>query len=115
MTYNTDNANTTTDTMTTRRDERVGTPKIETVVTFDWSNVTTEDYRNMATAWAKIKLQIGWRKNGIPSEAKVNVKDIVPGTRAPRGPVDPIAIAQRMTPEELTAYIATLHAMAAKK
>lgn len=77
-----------------------------TVVTFDWTGVTQDQYRAMAESWATIKLQIGWRKNGIPATAKVKVLDIVPGTRQPRGPVDPLALFLQMSPEEQAAFLA---------
>ena len=53
-----------------------------TTLTIDWTGVTEAGYQALATSALTIKLQAGWRKNGIPATASVLAIEHLPGTRA---------------------------------
>lgn len=57
---------------------------VETNLTLDWEGMSEDDLRALAQQALIVKLQGGWRKNGIPTEATVKVADHKVGTRAPR-------------------------------
>ncbi len=52
-----------------------------TALTMDFSTVTREQLEAGFMAYAIVKLQGNWRKNGIPPTATVNAADIAPGKR----------------------------------
>ncbi len=85
---------------------------ITTELTLDWTGVTEEDLRALAQQALIVKLQSGWRKNGIPSETTVKVADHRPGVRAPKAKQDVLALARAMTPEQRAALLAELTATA---
>ena len=53
-----------------------------TALTIDWTGMTEAGYQAFAAGALTIKLQSGWRKNGIPASASVLAIDHLPGTRA---------------------------------
>jgi hypothetical protein len=89
------NTNTTVDTKANKEAESVST-----ALTLDWEGMTEQDLRDLAQQALIVKLQSGWRKNGIPTEATVKVVDHKVGTRAPRGPVNIAAAVSKMSDAE---------------
>lgn len=82
---------------------------VVTDLTIDWSGMTEEDTRALAQQALIVKLQSGWRKNGIPNgDFTVKAADHKVGARAPRGPVNVAALIDKMTPEEKAALLAKL-------
>lgn len=81
---------------------------VDTALTLNWEGMTEDDLRALAQQALVVKLQGQWRKNGIPTEATVNVVDHKVGTRAARQPgkVDINAL----TPEQKAELIARLTA-----
>lgn len=109
------NENTTKHTANTRLDAR--SEKVETAVTIDWSNISLEDTRKLASRTIIIAAQNNWRTDGvIPTEAVLDANEFANPTRKPRGPVDPkqallkaFAAYQKENPEATMAdFIATL-------
>lgn len=83
---------------------------VTTNLTLNWEGMTDEEIRALAEQALVVKLQGKWRKDGIPTEATVNVVDHKIGTRAPRGPVNVLAAVDKMTPEEKAKLLALLQA-----
>jgi hypothetical protein len=82
-----------------------------TNLTLNWDGMTAEDIQALAQQALIVKLQGGWRKNGIPQgDFTVNVVDHKVGARAPRGPVNVAALIDKMSPEEKAALLAKLQA-----
>ena len=109
------NDNTTKHTANTRLDAR--SEKVETAVTIDWSNISLEDTRKLASRTIIIAAQSNWRNEGtIPTEAVLDANEFANPSRKPRGPVDPkkallkaFADFQKENPEATMAdFIATL-------
>ena len=86
--------------------------KTVTHVSIDWTGMTESDLIALAQQTIVIKLQAAWRKvESIPTTADIKATDYKVGTRAARAPVDIVAVAKQMTPEQRRAYIAQLEAM----
>lgn len=107
--------NMTKHTARTRLSER--SDKVETAVTIDWSNISLEDTRKLASRTIIIAAQSNWRTDGvIPTEAVLDANEFANPSRKPRGPVDPkqallkaFAAYQKENPEATMAdFIATL-------
>lgn len=82
---------------------------IVTNLTIDWEGMTEEDLRALAQQALVVKLQSQWRNNSIPeTDTEVKAVDYKVGVRAPRGPVDPIALFKKMSPEEQAAFLAKI-------
>lgn len=60
-----------------------------TVLTLDFDGVSLEALQAYAIRQIKIDLQRGWRKNGIPAEAAVAVKELTAGLKVQ----EPISVA----------------------
>ncbi len=76
-----------------------GAESTDTNLTLDWSDLTNEEIIEIAARAEIVKLQNGWRKNGIPA-GNVTIKVTKPGVRAPRGPVDVAALLAKLDPAE---------------
>lgn len=97
--------------VTTRADAKAD--PIKTNLTLNWEGVTEEDLRALAQQALIVKLQGGWRKNGIPEEITVNVVEHKVGVRAPRGPVNIAAAVEKMDAGERAALLEKLQKMLA--
>lgn len=53
----------------------------ETILTIDWTGITEDQLKQGFAAYATVKIQGRWRKNGIPAEETVRAVDLAPGTR----------------------------------
>ncbi len=100
--------NTTSTTVKTKPDARA--EAIETALEINWEGMERDDLIALAQQTLVIKLQGGWRKNGIPAECKVNATDHKVGVRAPRKPADLAALIGKLSPEEREALLAKLTA-----
>lgn len=84
---------------------------IETNLTINWDGMTEEDTRALAQQALIVKLQSGWRNGTIPAGAhEVKAVEFRVGVRAPRGPVDPVALFKKMTPEQQAEFLARINA-----
>ena len=70
---------------------KAGRPQQNTEITFVWDNVTLDQLRDVVEGALAIRLQSGWRRNGIPEQFTCNVQQYMtaPRTRAARGPITP--------------------------
>lgn len=91
-----------------------GAEPVKTSLTLNWDGMTEDDLRALAQQALIVKLQSGWRKNGIPEEATVNVTEHKVGTRAPRGPVNIESAVKNLNADEKAALVAKLQAMLAE-
>lgn len=82
--------------------------RVETDLSFDWENVTTEELQTLAGKSLAITWQGQCRKDGaIPAgEVTVRVRDLLDRERAPRGPVDVAKLLEKLSPEERAAILA---------
>lgn len=98
------------DTITTTEVSTKATATSEAITTnlsIDWTDMSPEDIRALAQAALVVKLQGGWRKNGIPAgDATVLASEHKVGTRAPKKPADIVALFQKLTPEERAQFLA---------
>ena len=84
-----------------------GLDSIKTNLTIDWSDMSTDDVQALAQQALIVKLQSGWRKNGIPAgDATVKASDYKIGVRAKREPASLESMLQKLTAEERAALIA---------
>lgn len=84
---------------------------VTTNLTINWEGMSEEDTRALAQQALIVKLQAHWRNNSIPEgDFEVDAVKHKVGTRAERGPVDVVALAKKMSPEERAALIAKLMA-----
>lgn len=84
---------------------------VKTNITFDWSGMTEEDIAALAQQALIVKLQGGYRKNGIPEgDVTVKVSDHKVGSRAPRGPVNIVSAFSALSAEEKAELLARLQA-----
>lgn len=102
------NTNTVTVEVKTKADAR--SEAITTNLEIDWSKMERDDLIALAQQTLVIKLQGGWRKNGIPTELKVDATDHKVGARAPRKPADIATLIGKLSPEEKAALLAKLTA-----
>lgn len=98
----------TSTTVKTKPDARA--EAIETAVEINWEGMTEDDLRALAQQTLVIKLQGGWRKNGIPTECKVTATDHKVGARAPRKPADLAVLIGKLSADEKAALLAKLTA-----
>jgi hypothetical protein len=103
-----DMTNTTSRIVKTKPDARA--EHVETALEINWEGMERDDLIALAEQTLVIKLQGGWRKNGIPAECKVNATDHKVGVRAPRKPADLAALISKLSPEERNALLAKLTA-----
>lgn len=97
---------TTTHTVRTKLDARA-TTKTESAVTIDWSTISEDDLRKLASKTVIIAAQTEWRSAGeIPESVTLNAHDYANPTRKPRGPVDVKALLAKMSPEERAELLA---------
>ena len=102
---NTMTDNNTTHTVRTKLDAR-STTKKETAVKIDWSQISLEDTRKLASKAVIIAAQAEWRAEGaIPETATLDANAYANPTRKPRGPVDVKALLSKMSPEERAALL----------
>lgn len=98
------------DTITTTEVSTKATATSEAVITnlsIDWTDMSPEDIRALAQAALVVKLQGGWRKNGIPvGDTTVLASEHKVGTRAPKKPADIAALFQKLTAEERADFLA---------
>jgi hypothetical protein len=93
---------TTVDTKPTKDAEAVTTE-----LSINWEGMTSEDVQALAQQALIVKLQSGWRKNGIPQGAhEVKAVDHKVGVRAPRQPTDIAAMLRALSPEDRAAVLA---------
>jgi hypothetical protein len=86
-----------------------GEQAVITNLTINWDGMTEEDTRALAQQALIVKLQSGWRKNGIPQgDTEVNAVDFRVGVRAPRQPKDLAAMIAALSPEDKAALLAKL-------
>jgi len=52
-----------------------------TVLTVNWPDGQNPTVQSMAAGWLIVKLQTGWRKNGIPAKLEVDALEHAPGSR----------------------------------
>lgn len=84
---------------------------VTTNLTINWEGMTEDDVRALAQQALVVKLQGGWRKNGIPAgDHEVNATDFRVGVRAPRSAPDIVALVGKLSPEERAALLAKLTA-----
>lgn len=80
-----------------------------TNLTINWDNMTNEEIRELAQQALIVKVQTGWRSNGIPAgDHTINAADHKVGTRAPRKPTDILSLISKLGPEERAALLAKL-------
>lgn len=103
-----DNTNIATVEVKTKADAR--SEAVTTQLEIDWTNMTREDLIALAQQTLVIKLQGGWRKNGIPAECKVDATEHKVGARAPRKPADLAVMIGKLSAEEKAALLAKLTA-----
>lgn len=86
---------------------------VTTHLSINWDGMTESDLIALAQQTIVIKLQSAWRrsKDGIPTSADINATDHKVGVRAAKAPVDVVAVAAKMTPEQRAAMIQKLMAM----
>lgn len=88
---------------------QAGKDGITTNLTIDWEGMTEDDTRALAQQALIVKLQSGWRKNGIPNgDFAVKAAEFKVGVRAPRQTKDIAALVAMMSPEEKAALLAKL-------
>ena len=84
---------------------------VTTNLTINWEGMTEDDVRALAQQALVVKIQGGWRKNGIPAgDHEVNAADFRAGVRAPRSAPDIAALIGKLSPEEKAALLAKLTA-----
>lgn len=66
--------------------KKIAAPSQETDLTINWDGMTPEDIKALASGALVVKLQNGWRKNGIPASCTVNAVDHKVGVRTPKAP-----------------------------
>lgn len=79
-----------------------------TNLTIDWEGMSPEDVRALAQQALVVKLQSGWRKNGIPDAVTVKAVEHKVGARQPRKAPDLLALVGSLTPEQKAALLAKL-------
>jgi hypothetical protein len=62
--------------------DKVAEP-VKTALIINWDGCTVEEIQAMAQQALVVKLQSGWRKNGIPTDITVKAADHKVGQRAP--------------------------------
>lgn len=88
---------------------KAGEAKVDTNLTINWEGMTEEDVRALAQQALIVKLQSGWRANGIPEgDAEVNAVDFRVGVRAPRQPKDILSLVPTLSPEQKAALMERL-------
>ncbi len=93
----------TTTTISTKPE--AGAESVKTEITFNWDGVSPEEIQAIAQRALVVKVQGGYRKNGIPATDTVNVSDHKPGVRAPRAKADPIALLMALPAAEREAAL----------
>ncbi len=84
-------------------------PAVKTHVTINWDGMERSELIALAQQTIIIKVQASWRRAGsIPTECTINATDHKVGVRAAKAPVDLIALAKKMTPEQRAALLASL-------
>lgn len=85
-----------------------GKDAITTKLAIDWEGMTLEETRALAQQALIVKLQGGWRKNGIPAECNVKATDHRVGARAPRSKLSVLDQIKALSPEQRAAILAEL-------
>jgi len=99
--------NTTNLTVKTKADARA--TAVETALTIDWEGMSADDIRALAQQALIVKVQSGWRANGIPEgEQTILATDYKVGARAPRKPADIMSLVGQLTDEQKAALLAKL-------
>lgn len=78
---------------------------VKTALTIDWEGCSEEEIRAMAQAALIVKLQGGWRKNGIPAKVEVKASDYKVGARTPAVKLTVEEQINALTPEQRQALI----------
>lgn len=74
---------------------------VKTNLTIDWEGMTSEDVQALAQQALIVKLQNGWRKNGIPNgDHTVKAAEFKIGVRAKREPASLESLLQKLSAEE---------------
>lgn len=74
---------------------------ITTNLTINWEGMTQDDILALAQQALIVKLQSGFRKNGIPAgDHEVNAVEHKVGVRGPRKPADVFALAAALSDEQ---------------
>ena len=81
---------------------------VKTSLNIDWDGCTVEDLKSWAVQALVVKLQGGWRKNGIPATLSIRALDHKPGTRSAGLTKEQLVAA--LSPEEKKALLAKLMA-----
>jgi hypothetical protein len=82
-------------------------PSVATNLTIKWEGMTDREIQELAQQALIVKLQAGWRKDGIPSgDHTVNAADFKVGTRAKRQPASVESLLAKMDPEARKAWLA---------
>lgn len=81
---------------------------ITTNLSINWEGMSNDDLIALAQQTIVIKLQGAWRKNGIPTELKVNATEHKVGVRAPRSPQSLDSLLAKLTPEQRAELAAKL-------
>lgn len=88
-----------------------GADSVKTVLTINWEGMSQDDIVALAQQSLIVKLQAGWRKNGIPAgEHSINAVDYKIGVRAKREPQTLENMLKALSADELKALIARLPA-----
>lgn len=84
---------------------------VETNLTIDWEGMEVEDIRALAQQALVVKVQSGWRKNGIPAgDHSIKATDFKVGVRAPKQAKDIAAMIASLSPEQKAELMAKLAA-----
>lgn len=69
---------------------------VNTILDVDYSTISRQQLEAGYNAFLVVKLQNGWRKNGIPAAFQCKAETYAPGTRSVTVPLTP----ENMTPEQ---------------
>lgn len=84
---------------------------VKTALIINWEGCTVEEIQAMAQQALIVKLQSGWRKNGIPESVTVKAADHKVGVRAKKSALETVTAAlSSLTPEQKAELLAALQA-----
>lgn len=88
------------------KQDKTATEAVKTALIIDWTGCTVEEIQAMAQQALIVKLQSGWRKNGIPTDVTVKAADHKVGQRAPAKSI--LEKVATLTPEQKAELLAML-------
>lgn len=93
---------------------KIPCPAIETDLTIDWEGMSDAEVQALAQQALVVKLQGGWRSNGIPTAATVKAADHKVGARVPKAApvtIESLIEAAKSDPVKKAELIARLQAV----